>query len=108
MRILVVEDDRKVASFIRKGLEEDGHTVDVAPDGEAALTRALDAPPDLLVLDVMLPQRDGSSRHMALRAARADPPLRMLTARAAVNDRVTGPDPGAGDNLTKPFAFEEL
>ena len=56
MRILVVEDDRKVASFIRKGLEEEGHTVDVAPDGEAALVRALDAPPDLLVLDVMEPE----------------------------------------------------
>src|SRR5438874_1152522 len=68
MRILVVEDDRKVASFIRKGLEEEGHTVDVAPDGEAALTRALDAPPDLLVLDVMLPKRDGFSVLKALRA----------------------------------------
>src|SRR6059058_1599406 len=108
MRILVVEDDRKVASFIRKGLEEEGHTVDVAPDGEAALTRALDAPPDLLVLDVMLPKRDGFSVLKALRADGLKAPVLMLTARDAVGDRVAGLDLGADDYLTKPFAFEEF
>jgi len=108
MRILVVEDDRKVASFIRKGLEEEGHTVDVAPDGEAALTRALDAPPDLLLLDVMLPKRDGFSVLKALRADGMKAPVLMLTARDAVSDRVAGLDSGADDYLTKPFAFEEL
>ena len=108
MRILVVEDDRKVASFIRKGLEEEGHTVDVAPDGEAALTHALDAPPDLLVLDVMLPKRDGFSVLKALRADGVKAPVLMLTARDAVSDRVAGLDSGADDYLTKPFAFEEL
>ena len=108
MRILVVEDDRKVASFIRKGLEEEGHTVDVAPDGEAALERALDAPPDLLVLDVMLPRRDGFSVLKALRADGVKAPVLMLTARDAVSDRVAGLDSGADDYLTKPFAFREL
>ena len=108
MRILVVEDDRKVASFIRKGLEEEGHTVDVAPDGEDALERALEAAPDLVVLDVMLPRRDGFSVLRALRADGVKAPVLMLTARDAVSDRVAGLDSGADDYLTKPFAFEEL
>ncbi len=108
MRILVVEDDRKVASFIRKGLEEEGHAVDVAVDGEEALERALDGTPDLVVLDVMLPKRDGFSVLKALRQEGIKAPVLMLTARDAVADRVAGLDAGADDYLTKPFAFEEL
>jgi DNA-binding response OmpR family regulator len=108
MRILVVEDDRKVASFIRKGLEEEGHTVDVAVDGEEALERALEGTPDLVVLDVMLPKRDGFSVLKALRQEGVKAPVLMLTARDAVADRVAGLDAGADDYLTKPFAFEEL
>src|SRR6266542_6612220 len=108
MRILVVEDDRKVASFIRKGLEEEGHAVDVAVDGEEALERALDGTPDLVVLDVMLPKRDGFSVLKALRQEGIKAPVLMLTARDAVADRVAGLDAGADDYLTKPFAFAEL
>src|SRR5213593_1868611 len=99
MRILVVEDDRKVASFIRKGLEEEGHAVEVAADGYAW---------DLVVLDVMLPKRDGFSVLKALRADGLKAPVLMLTARDAVGDRVVGLDLGADDYLTKPFAFEEF
>ena len=109
MRILVVEDDRKVASFIKKGLEEEGHTVDVAADGAQAVERATDGSVwDLLVLDVMLPKRDGFSVLKALREDGVKAPVLMLTARDAVGDRVTGLDLGADDYLTKPFAFEEL
>ena len=109
MRILVVEDDRKVASFIKKGLEEEGHTVDVAADGAQAIERATDGSVwDLLVLDVMLPKRDGFSVLKALREDGVKAPVLMLTARDAVGDRVTGLDLGADDYLTKPFAFEEL
>jgi DNA-binding response OmpR family regulator len=108
MRILVVEDDRKVASFVRRGLEEEGHTVEVAANGEAALERALDVVPDLVVLDVMLPKRDGFSVLKALREAGVTAPVLMLTARDTVKDRVAGLDAGADDYLTKPFAFEEF
>jgi DNA-binding response OmpR family regulator len=108
MRILVVEDDRKVASFIRKGLAEDGHTVDVAADGDVAIDRALDVTPDLVVLDVMLPKRDGFSVLRELRREGVKAPVLMLTARDTVKDRVAGLDAGADDYLTKPFAFEEL
>ncbi|HTY78605.1 MAG TPA: response regulator transcription factor [Candidatus Bathyarchaeia archaeon] len=109
MRILVVEDDRKVASFIKKGLEEEGHAVDVAADGAEAIDRATDGTVwDLLVLDVMLPKRDGFSVLKSLREDGVKAPVLMLTARDAVGDRVTGLDLGADDYLTKPFAFEEL
>ena len=109
MRILVVEDDRKVASFIKKGLEEEGHAVEVAADGAEAIDRATDGTVwDLLVLDVMLPKRDGFSVLKALREDGVKAPVLMLTARDAVGDRVTGLDLGADDYLTKPFAFEEL
>ena len=109
MRILVVEDDRKVASFIRKGLEEEGHAVEVAADGAAAIERATDgAPWDLVVLDVMLPKGDGFGVLKALRAEGLRMPVLMLTARDAVSDRVTGLDLGADDYLSKPFAFEEF
>ena len=109
MRILVVEDDRKVASFIRKGLEEEGHAVEVAGDGAAAIERATDgAPWDLVVLDVMLPKGDGFHVLKELRRQGLSMPVLMLTARDAVSDRVTGLDLGADDDLSKPFAFEEF
>ncbi len=109
MRILVVEDDRKVASFIRKGLEEEGHAVEVAGDGAEALERVADGSPwDLIVLDVMLPKHDGFSVLKTLREDGLTAPVLMLTARDAVGDRVSGLDLGADDYLTKPFAFEEF
>ena len=109
MRILVVEDDRKVASFIRQGLEEEGHTVEAAADGDGALELLLAGNPyDLIVLDVMLPKRDGFAVLKAARQAGVRAPVIMLTARDSVADKVTGLDLGADDYLAKPFAFDEL
>jgi DNA-binding response OmpR family regulator len=109
MRILVVEDERKVASFIRQGLEEEGYAVDVASDGVAAVELALGGTPyDLVVLDVMLPKRDGFAVLRDLREHRMTAPVLVLTARDRVPDRITGLDLGADDYLTKPFAFEEF
>jgi DNA-binding response OmpR family regulator len=109
MRILVVEDDRKVASFIRQGLDEEGHAVEVAKDGSEALDLVLADPDyDLLVLDVMLPGRDGFAVLRALRERKVRAPVLMLTARDSITDKVAGLDLGADDYLTKPFAFEEF
>jgi heavy metal response regulator len=109
MRILVVEDDRKVASFIRQGLVEEGHTVETAADGDKGLELLVDGEPyDLIVLDVLLPGRDGFSVLKAARQAGVHAPVIMLTARDSVADKVTGLDLGADDYLAKPFAFEEL
>jgi DNA-binding response OmpR family regulator len=109
MRILVVEDERKVASFLRQGLEEEGHAVEVAGDGAVALDLMQgDQAYDLVVLDVMLPKRDGFEVLKALRAQKIRTPVLMLTARDGVADRVAGLDAGADDYLTKPFAFEEF
>ena len=109
MRILVVEDDRKVASFIRQGLHEEGHAVEVAKDGVEALELVLSDPDyDLVVLDVMLPGRDGFAVLKTLRSEKIAAPVLMLTARESVADRVAGLDLGADDYLTKPFAFDEL
>jgi len=109
MRVLVAEDERKVANFIRQGLEEEGHTVEVAEDGADALDRLLASLPyDLVVLDVMLPRRDGFSVLKALRDKRVSTPVLLLTARDAVADKVAGLDLGADDYLTKPFAFDEF
>jgi DNA-binding response OmpR family regulator len=109
MRILVVEDERKVASFLRQGLVEEGHAVEVVGDGAAALDLLLDGPPyDLVVLDLMLPKRDGFEVLKSLRARRIDTPVLVLTARDNVSDKVVGLDLGADDYLTKPFAFEEF
>jgi DNA-binding response OmpR family regulator len=109
MRILVAEDERKVASFVQQGLEEEGHTVDVAGDGGRALELLDgDVAYDLVILDVMLPVRDGFAVLKTMRARGLGTPVLMLTARDAVADRVTGLDLGADDYLTKPFAFDEL
>jgi DNA-binding response OmpR family regulator len=109
MRILVAEDERKVASFIRQGLEEEGHAVEVADDGETALDLIVAGPPyDLIVLDVMLPKRDGFAILRAMRGRGVKTPVLVLTARDSVADKVAGLDVGADDYLTKPFAFEEF
>jgi DNA-binding response OmpR family regulator len=109
MRLLVVEDERKVASFIRQGLQEEGYAVELAADGEEALALILDGPPyDLIVLDVMLPKRDGFGVVRAMRGRGLQTPVLLLTARDSVTDRVAGLDLGADDYLTKPFAFDEL
>ena len=108
MRILVVEDEQKVASFIQKGLAEEGYAVDVAADGEDGLAMALDGVHDLVVLDIMLPVRDGLAVLREMRGRRVQTPVLLLTARDAVADRVAGLDTGADDYLVKPFAFDEL
>lgn len=108
MRILLVEDDRKVASFIRKGLAEEGYAVDVAHDGETGLAMGLDRLHDVIVLDVMLPKKPGFQVLRELRQAKVVTPVLLLTARDAVEDKVQGLDAGADDYLTKPFAFAEL
>jgi heavy metal response regulator len=108
MRILLVEDDRKVASFIRRGLVEEGYAVDVAPDGDTALAMGLDRLHDVILLDVMLPGKSGFQVIRELRQAKVGTPVLLLTAREAVEDKVQGLDAGADDYLTKPFAFAEL
>jgi heavy metal response regulator len=108
VRILVIEDERKVARFLQRGLEAEGFAVEVAHDGEAGLGLALAHEWDAVILDVMLPRRDGLSVLDAIRARRRPVPVLLLTARDAVTDRVAGLDRGADDYLTKPFAFEEL
>src|SRR5438309_11470926 len=109
MRILVVEDERKVANFISQGLQEEGHTVEVAKDGEAALDLLENGPPyDLLALDGMRPRLGGLAVLRAARAAQVRSPVLMLTARDAIADKVAGLDAGADDYLTKPFSFDEF
>jgi two-component system, OmpR family, copper resistance phosphate regulon response regulator CusR len=109
MRILVVEDERKVASFIRQGLSEEGHAVEIAADGAAALEMLEEAPAyDLVILDLMLPKRDGFEVLKALRQQKSQTPVLVLTARDTVSDKVRGLDLGADDYLTKPFAFDEF
>jgi len=108
MRILIVEDDRKVASFVARGLREEGWTADVAHDGEDGLLKAAVHPYDAIVLDVMLPARSGFEVVRELRSRDVASPVLMLTARDASEDVVTGLDAGADDYLTKPFAFDEL
>ena len=108
MRILIVEDEVKMARAIRRGLEHEGWTADVAPDGDEGLARASNETYDAVVLDVMLPRRDGFAVCKALRARGRWVPVLMLTARDAVDDRIRGLDAGADDYLVKPFAFGEL
>ncbi|MBI3818500.1 MAG: heavy metal response regulator transcription factor [Planctomycetes bacterium] len=108
MRILIVEDERKAAAYLKKGLFENGHVVDAAEDGETGLSLAISGNYDLLILDVMLPKRDGFEILGELRRAGVGTPVLFLTARDAVHDRVRGLDLGADDYLIKPFAFSEL
>src|SRR5207245_1505493 len=108
MRILGVEDDPKLAGLLRRGLTERGNATDVIARGEDALWMARAHPYDAIVLDVMLPGIDGFETCAALRAADVWSPVLMLTARDAVEDRVSGLDAGADDYLVKPFSFVEL
>ena len=108
MRLLVVEDEKKVASFIKKGLQEEGYAVDLASDGKTGLTMGLDGVHDLIILDINLPRMDGLSVLQELRKRKVTTPVLLLTVRAAIEDKVIGLDTGADDYLTKPFAFQEL
>ncbi len=108
MRVLIVEDDVKMASLVRRGLLEEGHVADVAHRGEDALWMARSTEYDAIVLDVMLPGIDGFETCHKLRTTDVWSPVLMLTARDAVEDRVAGLDTGADDYLTKPFSFDEL
>lgn len=108
MKILIIEDEKKTVAYLRKGLCENGFVVDVASQGEEGLFLACTGHYDLLVLDVMLPERDGWSVIVELRRAGKQTPVLFLTARDAVHDRVKGLELGADDYLVKPFAFSEL
>jgi DNA-binding response OmpR family regulator len=107
-RILVVDDDEEMRASLRRGLALEGYAIKLAADGREALRQARDTPPDLVVLDLMLPELDGLEVCRRLRAADDELPIIMLTARDAVPDRVAGLETGADDYLVKPFAFEEL
>ena len=108
MRILLVEDESRVAGFIAKGLREQAYAVDIASDGEQALYQAAVNQYDIVILDVMLPVKDGHTVCRELRASGVRTPILMLTARGNVDDRVEGLDSGADDYLAKPFDFKEL
>jgi two-component system copper resistance phosphate regulon response regulator CusR len=108
MKILVVEDDRKVAGFIEQGLKEEGHVVDVAPDGDEALMLAHVYDYDIILLDVVLPKKNGFQVATELRREGRTTPILMLTSRDATEDVVRGLDAGADDYLAKPFRFDEL
>jgi DNA-binding response OmpR family regulator len=108
MRVLVVEDEKKTASFVRKALQGEGFAVDVCHDGEAALAAAATTPFDVLVLDIMLPGRDGLSVLRQLRERKNTTPVLLLSARGEVNERVEGLNAGADDYLPKPFELAEL
>ncbi|MGD0764959.1 MAG: response regulator transcription factor [Dehalococcoidia bacterium] len=108
MYILVVEDERRLARAIARLLEEEGHTVDTAYDGEEGLAMALEGSHDVIVLDVLMPEMDGIEVCRAVRCNRLDTPILLLTALDSVQDKVKGLDAGADDYLPKPFAFQEL
>ena len=108
MRILVVEDDKKIASFIVNGLKQSGYAVDHSADGEDGLIRAQSIPYDALIVDLMLPKLDGLGLIQQLRARGIRVPVLILSAKASVDDRVRGLQAGGDDYLTKPFAFSEL
>ena len=108
MRILMVEDEKKIANFIKRGLEEEGYEVLTAADGEEGLVLALEKTFDLIILDWMLPKMDGLSLLKDLRGKKIMTPILMLTAKDSVEDIVAGLDSGSDDYLTKPFAFPEL
>jgi two-component system response regulator MprA len=106
-RILVIEDEPQIADLLRRGLLYEGYVVEIADDGEAGLAMARDRPPDLVLLDLMLPGIDGLTVCKRLRAG-SDVPILILTAKDAVRDRVAGLDAGADDYVIKPFSFDEL
>jgi two-component system copper resistance phosphate regulon response regulator CusR len=108
MRMLVIEDEAKIAAFLRKGLEENGFVVDLASQGDDGLHLACTSAYDLVILDVMLPNLDGWAILTALRHERKQTPVLYLTARDSIHDRVKGLELGADDYLVKPFAFSEL
>ena len=108
MRILIVEDEKKVSSFIKKGMEEEYYTVDTAFDGKEGLRLASSEEYDLIIMDVMLPNLDGNTVTSELRKRNINTPVLMLTVNDSIKDKVKGLDSGADDYLTKPFAFEEL
>lgn len=107
LRILVVEDEERIRQFLQRGLTYEGYHVDIAMDGQTGLDLACDYAPDLVLLDVMLPNLDGLEVCRRLRAT-GDMPILMLTAKESIEDRVAGLDAGADDYLVKPFAFDEL
>ena len=108
MRVLVVEDEKKLAGFIRRALKEDGHAVDVCNDGDTGMHRATSETYDAVILDLMLPGRGGLEILRSIREKGRSEPVLILTARDSLQDRVTGLDRGADDYLTKPFALDEL
>lgn len=107
MRILVVDDDPEIISFLKRGLAYEGYTVDTATDGPEALSKAREREPDLVILDIMMPGIDGIEVAKRLRQG-SDVPILMLTAKGTIADKVTGLESGADDYLVKPFAFDEL
>ena len=107
-KILLVEDDRETASYLAKGLTQEGHNVELATNGQEGLFRATDGTFDLMILDRMLPVLDGLSVLKALRAAHIETPVLILSALASVGDRIDGLDCGSDDYLVKPFSFAEL
>jgi DNA-binding response OmpR family regulator len=108
MKILIVEDEKKVASFIKRGLEDDGYQVTVSHDGAEGLKKAISGDFNLIILDNMLPKKDGVTVARELREAGNQVPVLMLTAKDTTEDIVSGLDAGSDDYLTKPFAFAEL
>jgi len=108
MKILVVEDEKKVAAFIKRGLEEDNFSVEVAHDGEQGMEMASDGGFDLIILDILMPKKDGLTMLGELRAKQVPTPVLVITAKGSVEDKVRGLDSGADDYLVKPFAIAEL
>src|SRR6266850_1952838 len=108
MRILLVEDDREIASFVAKGLRQASYAVDVVADGEEGLDRALGESYDAAIVDIMLPKRDGLSLIEELRRQKKKTPVIVLSAKRSLDDRIKGLRAGGDDYLTKPFSFSEL
>ena len=108
MRVLVIEDEKKVARFLEQGLREEKYDVDVAFDGEEGLQRALAEAYDLIITDIMMPKKSGIEVIKEIRSAKRNVPILCLTAKTEIGEKVEGLDAGADDYLTKPFLFEEL